>query len=149
MTHEDKNNIVSLATNLLVNGYIIWKLARMNSAGAFDGADALQNWAQMVLWVIPISIVLMIIGTILFSIIFAIATNDAKPSFVVDERDKLFGRRSMIATMAFAGAGFIGSLICLALGWSALWGFNIIYFSFALGSFAGDITKFISYRRGY
>ena len=149
MTHEDKNNLVSIATNILVNAYIILQLIQMNAAGAFDGTDALQNWARMVLWVIPISIVLMIVGTILFSILFAIATNDAKPSFVVDERDRLFSKRSMVATMVFAGGGFIGSIICLALGWSAFWGFNIIYFSFALGSFAGDLTKFVSYRRGY
>ena len=149
MTHEDKNNLVSMVINVAVNGYIIWRLTQMNDAGAFDGPDALTNWARMVIWVIPISIVLMIIGTILFNILFAVATNDAKPSFVSDERDKLFGNRSMVAVVIFAGAGFISSIICLAIGWSALFAFNVIYFSFALGSFAGDITKFISYRRGY
>jgi hypothetical protein len=149
MTHEDKNNVISMVVNIAVNAYIIWKLMQMNAAGAFDGADALMNWARMVIWVIPISVVLMIVGTIMFSIIFAVATNDAKPSFVTDERDKLFGNRSMIAVIMFAGFGFISSIVCLAIGWSALFAFNVIYFSFALGSFAGDITKFVSYRRGY
>jgi len=91
----------------------------------------------------------MIIGTILFSIVFAIATHDPKPSFIVDERDNLFSRRSILAVVIFAGGGFLVSIAGLAWGWSALLAFNVIYFSFATGSFAGDLTKLISYRRGY
>ncbi|MGR3290895.1 MAG: hypothetical protein ACU0C9_06820 [Paracoccaceae bacterium] len=149
MTHEEKNNLVSMIINILVNGYVIWKLFQMNAAGLFDGIDALTNWARMVVWVIPISIGLTIAATILFNIAVAIVTRDPKPSSLVDERDHMFSRRAVIATIILVAGGFIVSIVGLAWGWSALLAFNVIYFSFATGSFAGDLTKFISYRRGY
>jgi len=149
MTYQDRNNIVSILINLIVNGYIISRLIEMNATGAFDGPDAVNVWARMVVWVIPISIGATIIGTILFNIGYAIATGNEKPSFVVDERDKLFEQRGIIAVVVFAAFGFVTAIISLALGASALVGFNIIYFAMAIGSMADDAVKFISYRRGY
>ena len=149
MTYQDRNNVVSILINIVVNGYIIIRLVDMNAAGAFDGPDAVNVWARLVIWVIPISIAATIVGTILFNIFYAIATGNEKPSFVVDERDKLFEQRSFVAAMVLAASGFILAIVMLALGWSALFGFNIIYFSMALASMAGDAVKFISYRRGY
>ena len=149
MTYQDRNNVVSILINLIVNGYIVSRLFEMNAAGAFDGPDAVNVWARMVVWVIPISIAATIVGTILFNIGYAIATGNEKPSFLVDERDKLFEQRGIIAVVVFAAFGFVAAIISLALGASALVGFNIIYFSMALGSMADDGVKFISYRRGY
>ena len=40
MTHEEKNNLVSFVSNVLVNGYIILKLMQMNRAGASPGTDS-------------------------------------------------------------------------------------------------------------
>lgn len=149
MTYQDRNNVVSIITSLFINGYIILRLIDMNAAGAFDGPDAVNVWARMVIWVIPIGIVATIIGTILFNIGYAIVTGTEKPSFVVDERDRLFDQRGMSAIIVFLALGFVSAIIFLALGWSALIGFNIIYFAMALGSMAADLVKFLSYRRGY
>ena len=85
----------------------------------------------------------------LFNIGYAIVTGNPKPSFLVDERDHLFDRRSSTAVVICAGGGFILAVVALAFGWSAFIGFNIIYFAMALGSLSADIIKFISYRRGY
>lgn len=149
MTYQDRNNVVSIIVNLIVNGYIVFRLLEMNTAGQFDGPDAVNVWARMVIWVIPIAIVGTIVGTILFNIGYAIVTRTEKPSFLVDERDKLFDRRGIIAVVIFAGAGFMLAIVALAFGWSALIGFNIIYFAMAFGSIAADLVKFASYRRGY
>ncbi len=149
MTYQDRNNVVSIIVNLLVNGYIVMQLLAMNAAGQFDGPDAVNVWARMVIWVIPIAIIGTILGTILFNIGYAIVTHTEKPSFLVDERDKLFDQRGIVAVVIFAAAGFILSIVTLAFGRSALVGFNIIYFSMALGSMAADLVKFASYRRGY
>jgi hypothetical protein len=149
MTYQDRNNAVSIIVNLVVNGYIVLRLLEMNAAGQFDGLDAVNVWARMVVWVIPIAIGATIIGTILFNIGYAIVTGKDKSSFLVDERDKLFDRRGIIAVVIFAGGGFMLAIIGLALGWSALTGFNLIYFAMALGSISADLVKFISYRRGY
>ncbi len=149
MTYQDRNNVVSIIVSLIVNGYIILRLLEMNAAGQFEGPDAVNVWARMVIWVIPIAIAATIVGTILFNILYTIVTGTQKHSFLVDERDKMFDRRGIAAVVIFAGAGFILAILALALGWSALVGFNIIYFAMALGSMAADIVKFISYRRGY
>ncbi|MDC0737437.1 hypothetical protein N6L24_04055 [Cognatishimia sp. SS12] len=149
MTYQDRNNVVSILVNLLTSSYVILRLLEMSAAGQFDGPDAVNVWARMVIWVIPISIAATIVGTIVFNILWAIFTGTAKPSFVVDERDKLFDRRAIFAIVVCAGVGFISSVIALAMGSTALVGFNIIYFAMALGSFGADMVKFISYRRGY
>lgn len=149
MTYQDRNNVVSIIVGLITTGYVIFRLVEMNAAGQFDGADAVNVWAQMVIWIIPIAIGGTIIGTILFNIGYAIVTRTEKPSFLVDERDKLFDRRGIVAVVLFSGAGFMLAIIALTFGWSALKAFNIIYFSMALGSMSADLVKFISYRRGY
>lgn len=149
MSYQDRNNVVSILVNLLVNGYIVIRLLDMNASGMFDGADAANVWARTVVWVIPISIVATIVGTILFAIGHAIVTNNPKPSFVVDERDRHIDQRGLIAVVVFAACGFISMIVALAFGWSALVGLNILYFAMALGSMASDLVKFISYRRGY
>ena len=41
MSPEERNTFVSLLCNLLVNGYVIWRLREMFAAGAFNGPDAL------------------------------------------------------------------------------------------------------------
>ena len=149
MIYKDRNNVVSIITFLIVNFYIVFRLFEMNEAGQFDGPNAVNIWARMVVWVIPISIGVTIVGTILFNIGYAIVTGNPKPSFLVDERDHLFDRRSSTAVVICAGGGFILAVVALAFGWSGFIGFNIIYFAMALGSLSADIIKFISYRRGY
>ena len=148
MTYQDRNNVVSILVNIIVNGYIILRLLNMNTDGAFGGPDAANVWARTVVWAIPIGIGAVIIGTILFNIGFAIVTGNPKPSFVVDERDRLFERRSMMPPLIFATFGFLAAIILMAFGWSALFAFNVIYFSMAAGSLIGDMVRFISYRIG-
>lgn len=149
MTYQDRNNFVSIIVGLITTGYVIFKLLEMNAEGRFDGADAVNIWARMVIWVIPLAIVATIVGTILFNIGYVIVTGNKKPSFLVDERDKLFDRRGIVAVVLFSGGGFMLSIVALAFGWSALRAFNILYFSMALGSMSADLVKFFSYRRGY
>ncbi len=148
MSPEERNTFVSLLCNLLVNGYVIWRLREMFAAGAFNGPDALQVWAQMTLWVIGAAIVLTILLTIAFNIVFAIATGDHDPSFLKDERDAVFEMRGNGATTLLMVLGFIGSIVALAVGSSALTAFLILYFLTAAGSLMGDIVKLLSYRAG-
>lgn len=149
MTYTERNNFVAIFNNLVVSGYFVWRILGMYQQGAFDGPDGLALWAQTVLWVIPISIAATIVLTILFNIVFAIAVRESNPEMVSDERDKLFGNRAMLTTMAVASAGFILSLVILALGWTAFLALNLILAGFALADFAGNIVKLVSYRRGY
>ncbi|UZD92376.1 hypothetical protein [Cognatishimia activa] len=149
MTFQDRNTVVSILVNLITIAYVVSRLVAMQGAGEFDGPDAANVWAKMVIWVIPLSIAATIVGTILFNILFAILTGQAKPSFIVDERDRMFERRGIFAVMAGAGLGFICGIIALAMDYSALVGLNIMYFGMAFGALGSDLVRFGSYRRGY
>ncbi len=149
MTFQDRNTVVSILVNLMMITYVVLRLISMEHAGLFDGADAVNVWARMVVWLIPISIAATIIGTIVFNIVFAIATGQEKPSFVVDERDRHFERRGSFAVIAGAGIGFVAATVVLALDYSALVGFNLMYFGMAAGALGSDLVRFFSYRRGY
>lgn len=149
MAYQDRNTVVSIFVNLLTIAYVVSQLIRMQADGQFDGPDAANVWARMVVWVIPISIAATIIGTILFNIGFAIATGQESPSFVVDERDRHFERRGSFAVIAGAGIGFVTGIVALAMDYSALVGLNIMYFGMAAGALGSDLVRFASYRRGY
>lgn len=146
MSHQERNAYVSLICNLMINTYVVFQLRAMAAAGLLDGPNALQTWAQMILWVIGMAIALVIGLTIVFNI--AIATADKNASFVTDERDRMFDMRAMGMTMFLMIAGFIASIIALALGQSGLTAFIILYCGAALGSLAGDLVKLASYWHG-
>ena len=148
MTYEERNNLVAILTNILVMGWLTARLLGMNGEGAFGGPDGLAVWAQTVLWVIPASVGVTIIATILFNILFAIATRDENPSFIIDERDRQIAIRGMVTTMIVASAGFIGALIALAFGWTALLALTVILYGFAAGDLIGSIVKLVLWRRG-
>lgn len=148
MSQTERTTIVGIIANLIINAYVTWRLIEMYGNGAFDGPDATQVWARMILWCIAGGITLTIVLTILASIAAGIAAGEDGPDTIVDERDRLYEIRGNSATMAFAAIGFIASIIVLAIGWAPLTVFVMIYYSFALGSLAGDLVKVASYRAG-
>ena len=66
MSHEERNTVAGLIAGILVNAWVILKLRRMFADGRLGGDDAVQVWAQAMLWVIPVGIALVIVVTILF-----------------------------------------------------------------------------------
>ncbi|SMY08512.1 hypothetical protein [Flavimaricola marinus] len=148
MSHTERNTLVSILTSLLINSYVIIRLINMYGSGALDGPDATQVWARMILWTIAAGIVLTVVLIILANILIAIVERGENTGFIVDERDKVFEIRGNSVTMLFAAIGFVGSIVALAMGFEALTVFVMIYFSFALGSLAGDLVKIASYRAG-
>ena len=149
MTYEEKNTWVSIATTLIAFGAFYLYMRGYFSDGSLSGADGLAFFGKAVLALIGLSILLTIICTILFNIIYAIATNDPKPSFVVDERDRLIELRGLKITSYLTGSGFMLAMLLLALGYGVLLVFNIIILSFAAGEVIGSIYKLAIYRRGY
>lgn len=86
--------------------------------------------------------------TILFSILFAIAANEPKPSFVVDERDRLIELRGMQAFFATFMFLFFAAMLALSLGTAPVTVCFLIVLAMFIGSVTDDITKLILYRRG-
>jgi len=148
MSKEDRDAIISIIMNIGVNGWMLLKLRGMAQAGAFDGSDALQVWALTVIWIVPVCIVAVIVLTIVWAIIEGILHPGESVSGLVDERDRMFRIRGMAVTMVVASFGFVGAIAALAVGWSAVAGFTLIYIGYTIGDLAGNVVKFASYRIG-
>ncbi len=149
MNHQVKNTYAGLFSGILMFGFYFWRISYLHGQGRFEGADAMSLLAKTFLLMIPSGIVFTIVFMIIFSIIFAIATNDASPSFVVDERDRMIELRALRISYYIFGAGFIGSMIALALGYTAFTVFNLIIGSLMLATIAEGLIQLAMHRRGY
>jgi hypothetical protein len=148
MPYQERNIVVAIFTNLVIVIYFALRIYGMFQDGQFDGAGGLMLWARTILWMIPVSIVATIIATILFNIFYAILTNQPKPSFVVDERDRAIEITGMKVTVVVISAGFMAAMVALAFGWTAFIVFNVILFSFAMADLGGNLVKLTMYRFG-
>ena len=144
ISHQERASIVAIATNLLINGYVIFRHLDLSGSGALDGPDATEAWAKMVLWAIPVAIGF----TIVLNVLFAFAVKERFSGAPVDERDRMFRLRGMTATTIVFGLGFIASLGGLALGWVPLHGIIAFYISATLSDLVGNLVRVVSYRLG-
>ncbi|MEQ9460995.1 MAG: hypothetical protein RIG82_08595 [Phycisphaeraceae bacterium] len=142
MSHQERASIVAIITNLLVNGYAAVRVGQLYDAGALSSEDALMVWAQAVIWVIPLAIGL----TIVLNILFTMAEKGADKAMVVDERDRQFQLRGIFVTLVVVGLGYITMLAGFAIGWTAIIGLNLLFFTFALGDLLGNTVRLASYR---
>lgn len=148
MSHEERTAVAGIVANLLIMGAFAWRLSAMAAAGRFDGPDALVQWARTILWAIPAGIGLLIVLMILSNILFAAATRDGNPSFVVDERDRAIERQGLRVSLAVGTGGFLGGIVLLALGIGPLTALNVMAGASATGSLLGDVARLWLYRRG-
>lgn len=144
MSSQERNTVIAIITNLLVNGYVATRLFELFGSDALAGDDGPMVWARMVVWAIPASVAL----TVVLTILLTIASGGRESGPVVDERDRLFQLRGMSVTTVVVGIGFVGSIAALAWGWRPVTVFNLIYFSAAVGDLVGNTVRFVSYRIG-
>jgi hypothetical protein len=149
MTHKEKSIIVALISSFLVFGIYVWLILGMYQSGRFDGSDAAALMGKSILLLILAGIAVNIAVTITFHILFAIATNDPKPSFLVDERDKLIELKGMQAMVVTFGFGLVAAMAVLALGTAPHTVFLGIIVTMFAASAADDITRLYLYRRGF
>ncbi len=149
MTYTEKNTVVSMLTGMVVFGIYGSKLYQLYLEGRFEAADAGVLMGKSVLYMIAASILITILTSILFSIAHAMATGEKKPSFVVDERDKLIELKAMQFSFIVFSFGFVGSAIALVFEAAPLMVIFATITSMFAASIAGDIFKLVCYRRGY
>lgn len=148
MSFEERNTFTAILTDLLVIGLFIWQISSRTALGAFDGPEGLVHWARLVLIMIVVSIVASILLTIVINIVLRLATGQAMPAHLVDERDQLIRLRGAQVTLLLASAVFVGALIHLALGFDTFRTLNLMLASFAVGTLGGSLTRF-ALQRGW
>ncbi len=149
MSFEVKNTYAGLASTVVIFAVYYTVVSGMYGEGRFEGAAGLALLGKAILALMAGGIVVHIVMLILANILFAILQNDPKPSFVVDERDKLIELRGLRVSYYVFGAGYVVSMIALAMGLGAFGVFNLLLVFCALSAWVEALLKLFLYHRGF
>ena len=147
MTRGEREALTGLISMTIAAILFAWRLTDQHAAGAFDGPDALQVWARMVLVLIGISIGIAIAVTIVTHILEAALTGE-KPDERMDERDHLIERRALTWGWYLLSFGILAIIADLALGASGFRAMNVLIVLCALSEGVKDAVKLWLYWRG-
>lgn len=150
MSHEEKNTLLQIIVGIVINIWIVIEVRALYANGVMDSPNAIQTWAETILWIVLVSIVagilFTILGTIIFSILEKIIFGESDTNFIADERDKIIASTGHKITVFFSGAGFITLVIGLNYGYEIIDCLVILMFCFSLGGLLGEIAKLARYR---
>ena len=150
MSYEEKNTVLQVIIGVIINIWIAIEVRGLYLNGIMDSPNAIQTWAETILWIVVVSIVagilFTILGTIIFSILEKIIFGESDTNFIPDERDKIIASTGHKITIFFAGAGFITLIVGLNYGYEIIDCLVILMFCFSLGGLLGEIAKFARYR---
>ena len=149
MNFEVKNIYAGFISTVIIFTTYFIIVSGMYSEGRFEGAEGNALLGKAIVSLIVGGIIVHIVIAILTSIVMAIATNDPKPSFVVDERDKLIELRGLRVSYHVFGAGYVAAMIVLAFGVEVFWVFNLLLASCAISVLAEGLIRLRYYRRGF
>jgi len=149
MSYQEKTIFVNLFSSIVVFAIYGYFMLQQYQAGNFVGDEGAQLVGKSILWLVGGGVVFLIIAHILFNIAYAIFKREPNPSFVVDERDKLIELRALRVAYYVLGAGFVGGMAALAMGYGVFVTFNIIIVSFFISGLAEGLTQLFLYRRGF
>jgi hypothetical protein len=147
MSYQEKKNIVSLISTLLIFGFYCLYVYQKYQVGSIDSTDTYRFWGTVILILIPVSIVTKIIITIVFNIIYRITTKEVEPLFA-DELDKLIELKATKNSHYVFTLGFLlamGSLV-MDMPHSAM--FIILILSGFVSELVGTVTQLYLYRKG-
>jgi hypothetical protein len=147
MSYQEKSNIVSLITTLIVSVPYMWYVFQQFRSSNFTTAEEFNFWAIALLVLIPIRIVAEIVIHIIMSIITAIVTQKDEES-LTDERDELIElKRTRNSTFAFI-IGFVVSLVVVYFVKTPSSMFIVIFISGFLSELVGIFSQIYYYKKG-
>jgi len=147
MSYQEKKNVVSLISTILIFGSYCLYVFQMYQEGGIDSTNNFSFWGSVILILIPVSIAAKIIITIVFNIIYRIATNEKEPSFS-DELDKLIALKATRNSHYVFLFGFLLSMGSLVMDMSPSVMFIILFSSGFVSELVGVFTQLYLYRRG-
>ncbi len=147
MSFQEKRNIVSLISTLLIFSLYSMYVFQKYQEGSFHTSNAFSFWGAFILILIPVSILAKIIIHIVFSMINTIATKEKEPR-ITDELDKLIELKSTRNSHYVFIIGFLLAMIPLVMDHPPYVMFIILISSGLLSEVIGVITQLYLYRRG-
>ena len=143
MNYQEKNNLVSLISTVVIFGFYFFNIYRIYQAGVPDMA---AMFATIGLWV-PVTVLIVIVH-IVFNVINAIAMNqaDVPPA---DERDKMIELKATRNSHYLFIIGFFAAMTLLFFSTSPFIIFNVLIFAFIASEVFGYGSQLYYYRRGF
>ena len=160
MSYQSKKTITSMVTGVIIlAAYCIYAFGKYYSEAPIE--NNMKFWAFTMLAFIGIGVAAQIVLQILFHIALSIGiavkereyseqeiNRKIEATVIEDEMDKLIELKSLRIGFVFAGAGFVGALIVLALGLPTFIALNIMYLSFMAGSLMEGLASLYFYGKG-
>ncbi len=149
MNAEVKGIYASITSTVLIFTAYAYVVSGMFAEGRFAGPDGLALLGKAILVLIFGGIVVHVIVMVLAHFVVAIFEQDGAPSQVVDERDKLIELRGLRVSFYVFGAGYVGSMVALAMGMSAFGVFNLMLAFCAIAGLVEALLRLALYRKGF
>ena len=146
MTYQERQAVGNLIAGIIIFAAYFYWVWRAIDGGLLGNENAATTIGRGILVLILGGVLLNIGIQILTSIAVSIITREPKPSFVVDERDRMLELRAVRVSYTIIGMGFIASMVALALGLVPLVVLQFIVLSFAVGTIFESILMLIFYR---
>lgn len=147
MSARERQATVSLLGTLLLAAFFLAYVLPRHPAGNPYAPEVFRFWGVVVVILVPVSIVANIAVSIVFSIIYAMATQEKASSFA-DERDKFIELRALRHALYVFTCGFFLAMGALAIGMPPSVMFIVLLCSGYGSGLVGDISKLYLYRQG-
>ena len=147
MSAHERQAIVSLLTTLLLAVFFVGYLLPRYPAGNPYAPEVFHFWGVAFVILVPVSIVANITVTIVFSMVYAMATREKASSFA-DERDKFIELRALRNALFVFITGFSLAMGSLAIGMPPSVMFIILMGSGYGAGLVGNISQLYLYRKG-
>ncbi|MFD0698993.1 hypothetical protein ACFQZT_33500 [Paenibacillus sp. GCM10027628] len=147
MSYQEKKNIVSLISAIVVFGTYCWNVYLRYNETNMEGAELFHFWGAAFLILIPVTMVARMIIEIIFIIINRIATKEKAPSFA-DELDKIIELKAIRISYFVFIFGFLIAMGSLVLHATPSSMFIILFLSGFIADVAGIIWRLYLYRKG-
>jgi hypothetical protein len=147
MSAHERQATVSLITTLLLAVVFLGYVLPRYPAGNPYAPEVFHFWGLAVVILAAVSIVGNIAVSIVFSIVYAMATREIAPSFA-DERDKLIQLRALRTALYVFTCGFFLAMGSLAIGMPPAVMFIVLMCSGYGSGLVGNISQLYLYRKG-
>jgi hypothetical protein len=147
MSAHERQAVVSLLTTLLVAAFFVGSVLPRYPAGNPYAPAVFHFWGLAFVVLVPVSIVANIAVSIVFSVVYAMATRQKASSFA-DERDKFIELRALRISLYVFTAGFSLAMGSLAIGMPPSVMFIVLMGAGYGSGLVGNISKLYLYRQG-
>jgi len=147
MSSQERQAIVSLLTTLLLAAiFFVYVLPRYPAGNPYAPA-VFHFWGWAIVILIPVSIVANIAMSIVFSIVYSMATHEKAASFA-DERDKFIELRALRIALYMFTCGFFLAMGSLVIDMPPSIMFIVLMGSGYGAGLVGNISQIYLYRKG-